>query len=122
MDTAKTIVQAMVISKLDYCNSLYINLPATQINKLQGVMNEAARLVTLTPSSEHITPALIRLHWLPVVERINYKVITMVFKGLHNMCPTYISELLVPHKPNRTLRSSSQNLLVEPRYRLSSAG
>ena len=57
-ESAKKIVHATIISRLDYCNSLYINLPLSQINRLQKVMNEAARLNTSTPRNEHITPAL----------------------------------------------------------------
>ena len=90
-DTAKTIVHAVIISKLDFCNSLYLNLPDTQIRKLQSVMNETARLVTLTPRkhSENgtirpvsITPILQKLHWLPVAQRIEYKVLTTAYKAM----------------------------------------
>ena len=121
-DTAKTIVHALVISKLDYCNSLYVNLPAILVAKLQSVLNEAARLVTQTPRNNHITPALIQLHWLSVKERIEYKVPTMVYKGMNGLSPEYVSEPLTPHEPCRKVRSSSRNLLFEPRYRLTSAG
>ena len=120
-DTAKTIVHALIISKLDYCNA-YVNLPDKLVAKLQSVLHDAARLVTRTARSDHITPALIRLHWLSINERIEYKVLSIVFKAIHGDAPEYISELLNPYEPSRNLRSSTQNLLNEPRYRLKSAG
>ena len=66
VDTAKTIVHATIISRLDFCNSVYVNMPAVHIKRLQTIQNEAARLVTLTPKGEYITPILQSLHWLPV--------------------------------------------------------
>ena len=113
---------ALIIFKLDYCNALYVNLPDKLIAKLQSVLHDAARLVTRTTRSEHITPALIRLHWLSIKERIECKVISTVFKGVHGEAPEYISELLHPYEPSSKPRSSTQNLLHEPRYRLKSAG
>ena len=110
-NTAKTIVHALIISKLDYCNSLYVNLPAILVAKLQSVLNETARLVTQTLRNNHITPALIQLHWLSVKERIDYKVLTMVYKGMNGLSPEYISELLTLREPCRQMRSSSGNLL-----------
>ena len=62
-DTAKILVNALVVSKLDYCNGLLYGLPVYLIHKLQMVLNSAARLVTLTPKANHITPILRKLHW-----------------------------------------------------------
>lgn len=122
VETAKTIVHATVISRLDFCNGLYVNMPEIYIKKLQNIMNEAARLVTLTPRKEHITPALIALHWLPVKQRIEYKILLTVHKAVNDTGPKYLKELLRPYRPSRSLRSVDQHLLIEPRYRLRSAG
>ena len=65
-DNAETLVHAFISSKLDFCNALLYGLPQSVIDRLQYVQNCAARLVTRTRSSEHITPVLRRLHWLPV--------------------------------------------------------
>ena len=97
-------------------------MPAVHIKRLQKIQNEAARLVTLTPRREHITPILQSLHWLPVQQRIEYKVLMIVFKTLHNAGPEYLRELLVSYDPGRCLRSRDRHLLFEPRYRLASAG
>ena len=91
-----TIIHAFVTSQIDYCNSLMSELPATLIKKVQRVQNTAARLVYRLGKYDHITPALITLHWLPVKYRIEFKILLLVFKGLHNMAPSYIKEMLVP--------------------------
>ncbi len=65
----------------------------------------------------HITPVLESLHWLPVCFRIDFKVLLMVFKCLNGLGPSYLSELLLPYKPSRTLGSSGSGLLVIPKVR-----
>ena len=67
------LVSCFVLSCLDYCNSLLADLPTDIINKLQNVQNCAARLVLGIRKCEHITPALKNLHWLPISQRIHYK-------------------------------------------------
>ena len=115
-------VHAVIMSKLDYCNAVLMNLPEYVIQRLQFVMNEAARLITQTPRSEHVTPTLFSLHWLPVRWRIQYKIILLTFKALHGLAPEYIVNLLSPYVPSRGLRSSTQSLLCEPRYNLERYG
>ena len=61
-----------------------------------------------------MTPVLKDLHWLPVQQRIWYKIALLTFKALHGMAPTYICDLVKEHKPRRSLRSSSQQLLSLP--------
>ena len=117
-DNAETLVHAFVSSKLDFCNALLYGLPKSVIDKLQYVQNCAARLVTRTWSSEHITPFLRRLHWLPVKQRITYKILLLTYKALNGMAPRYIADLLQPHTPTRQLRSFSKNLLVIPKSNL----
>ena len=63
--TTKILVHAFVTSHLDYCNSLFYGLPQSQYDRLQRVLNAAARVVCLIPKFDHITPVLIGLHWLP---------------------------------------------------------
>ena len=86
------------------------------LQKLQAVQNAAARLVVRVPKHCHISPILAELHWLPIKKRIDYKVLLIVFKALHNLAPAYITELL-QHKPisSRALRSNDKNLLIVPR-------
>jgi len=75
--TACTIATSLIRSKIDYCNFLLLNLPATQTNLLQLVLNSAARAVTKTPKFHLIAPILKSLHWLKINERIKYKVLSL---------------------------------------------
>ena len=107
-------MQAFVISRLDYCNSLFYGLPSTQLRKLQAVQNAAARLICNTPRFDHITPVLYDLHWLPIKSRIDFKILLITYKALNNQAPTYIKELLSIKKPTSyNLRSHSDPCLLE---------
>ena len=117
-DTTKTVMQSLVMSRLDYCNALLIGIQQDLIAKLQRLQNSAARIVSRTRKYEHITPVLIKLHWLPIKFRIQFKVLLLVYKALNGLAPKYIKELLVPYKPRRHLRSEAKGLLDEPRTRL----
>ena len=117
----KTLIHAYVTSRLDYCNGLLYGLPKESINRLQSVLNTAARLVTLTRKYDSITPVLVELHWLPVEFRIQFKIILQVFKSLNGMAPKYLTEKS-QLKKNRGLRSDNKNLLKIPTARLKSYG
>ena len=65
-DSVKKLVHNYIITRLDYCNSLYYELLAYQLKKLQLVFNRAARLIVETAPRERITPVLVDLHWLPI--------------------------------------------------------
>ena len=104
--TTETLVHAFITSKLDHCNSL-LNVPKYVIKKLQSVQNAAARLITGSRKYDHITPILFELHWLPVSERIKFKIILLTHKALHQQSPIYIQDLIRRYTTSRTLRSSS---------------
>ena len=111
--TAATIGTALVHSKLDYCNSLFIHLSSAEINRLQLIQNSLARAVCCKSKFSHITPVLKSLHWLKVQERIKYKLLSLVYKVLTDSCPEYISSLISIQQPGRT-RSSSFITLSRP--------
>lgn len=121
----KSLVAALVLSRLDYCNSLLINLPASLIQRLQSVQNAAARLIFNMRRCEHITDALVSLHWIRVPERIVFKVATLTYRALHDTAPPYLVSQFtrVAAMPNRRrLRSASTNQLDVPSFRLSTVG
>ena len=107
-----------VHSKLDYCNSLAYGLPKYLLQKLQFVQNAAARLITGIRKHDHITPILMDLHWLPVNERIQFKILLLTFKSLNGLAPVYIDEMIQCYVPNRKLRSSSAFLLKQNKWNL----
>ena len=111
-DSAKTLVHAFITSKVDYCNSILYGQPKCVLQYFQRVLNCSARLIYSTSKFEHVTPLLLNLHWLPVDQRIIFKTALVTFKALHDAAPSYITELIRPCKPGRTLRSSSHNLLI----------
>ncbi len=116
------VIHAFIVSRLDYCNSLYYGTQNKVLDKLQMVQNASARLLTGTRKLDHITPVLKALHWLPISFRINYKIVLFVFKSLHGLAPSYIADLIKEQRTTRSLRSQSQKLLVVPRSKLKSRG
>ena len=105
-------IHAFVTSRLDYCNALLSGYPDTALNKLQLVLNTATRILTRTPTFYHITPVLASLHWLPVKARADFKVLLLTYKALHGLARTYLSDLVLPYIPTRTLRSQDAGLLI----------
>ncbi|KAK7877377.1 hypothetical protein WMY93_031914 [Mugilogobius chulae] len=104
-------------SRLDYCNGLLTGLSKQAVKQLQYIQNAAARVLTRTRKYDHISPVLRSLHWLPVAQRIDFKTALLVFKSLHGLAPKYISDMLVPYEPSRTLRTLGIGLLLVPRVR-----
>ncbi|HEY5138311.1 MAG TPA: hypothetical protein VIJ25_03195, partial [Methylococcales bacterium] len=113
--TASTIATSLVHSKLDYCNSLYLGLPATQLNRLQRIQNTLARTVVSSPKFSHASPIIRSLHWLKINERIQYKVISTTFKTIATSKPSYLRSLLTLQPQGRTRSSSyATPTLVRP--------
>ena len=110
-------------SHLDYCNSLLFGVPKYQIDRLQNVLNTAARLIFRIPKFDHISPALFHLHWLPVAYRVHLKLLLLVHKSLNNQGPQYIQEYLQPYSViGHHLRSCDQGLLKIPRINFKTFG
>jgi len=103
----------IVHSKLDYCNSVYHNLPNYQLNWLEQIQNSLVRAVVKAPKSSHITPILKSLHWLKVNERIKYKLLSLTYKVLTTSQPSYLNNLISVQTP-RSTRSSSVVTLSRP--------
>jgi len=76
-------VMSLVISCMDYCNSVLVGFPASTLAPLQLVQNAAAWLILGLIHRSHITPALKQLHWLPIKFRITLKVATLMYNSQH---------------------------------------
>ena len=118
MDVAQTLACSIVMSRMDYCNSLLYGSPDYVIKRLQRVQNNLARVVMQSPPRAHAPPLLSTLHWLPVSRRISYKIALLTFKARKTSIPSYLSELLAPaNSTGYGLRSSTRPLLSVPRTR-----
>ena len=91
------------------------DIPCLSLDKLQRTQNAAAWVLSKTRKYDHITPTLIELHWLPVRQRIQFKILLLTWKSLNGLAPSYISQLLTPYVPTQTLRSSDKLLLKIPK-------
>jgi len=124
---AKTLVQAFVTSRVDYCNAVLAELPRVTTDKLQRVMNSAARIVTDTRKYDSGLSRLMydELHWLDVTDRIRFKLAVLMYRCLHGTAPPYLVDsctLTAEVTGRQHLRSATQRKLVVPRYRLNSFG
>ncbi len=114
---AQLLVQALVISRLDYCNALLAGLPSCTIKPLQMIQNAAARLVFSEPKRAHVTSLFISLHWLPVAARIKFKMLMLAFRTATGSAPSYFHSLMTIYISSRSLRSASARRLVVPSQR-----
>ena len=108
------LVVALVRSCLDYGNSTLAGIPDYLARRLQSVLNAAARLIYQLRSSDHITDALVCLHWLRIPERIEYKIALLTYKVMNGMAPRYLGPFVrVADLPGRrALRSAVTNRLT----------
>ena len=120
-ESAETVMHALVSSRLDNNNALLARLPDTQLMRLQKLQKTAARIVLRSPRYESVDFLNI-LHWLPIHERISFKILLLVFKALHGLGPQYLTDMLKPYEPTRSLRSQQQCLLHIPKTRLVTGG
>ena len=118
-------VAALTLTRLDYGCSTLAGLPARQMNRLQSVLNAAARLVYSARRYEHVSPLLRELHWLRVPQRIEFRLAVLVYRCLNGTAPRYLADGLqrVGDIGSRTrLRSASTLLLHVPRSKHKTIG
>ncbi len=106
------LVQALVISRLDYCNALLAGLPSNTIKPLQMIENAVARLVFSEPKRAHVTPLFISLHWLLVAAGIKFNTLMLAYRTATGSAPSYFHSLMTIYVPSR-----SERRLVVPSQR-----
>ena len=116
------LVYTVVVFIYTYSNSLLLGLSDSTIRPMQRVQNSAARLVFGLSKFQHITPALQQLHWLPIRYRIQFKIMAIVYKAVHNADPEYICDLIEPKQSKYSLRSINGINLRERRSHLKTCG
>ena len=93
-DATAQLIHALITSRLDFCNSILYNLPNKQIERLQRIQNQAARMLKRIPRRHHITPVLRELHWLRIHDRIILKILLLTHKAVNNTAPEYLCDLI----------------------------
>ena len=112
-DSTKALIQALVMSKLDYCNALLPGSSEFLLTKLQCIQNMACRIVCSLRKFDHVTQPMYDLHWLCIQERIDYKIAYIMFKCCNGTGPKYLIDLLPIGQSKWQLRSSSSNHLIK---------
>ena len=105
LNTSVLLANALVSSRLDYCNSLFLSLTDFELRRLQLVQNSAG--LSLVPLNTLITPQLKKLHWLPVKYRVQVKIDLITYKILNQGQPVYLRELIHPYTSSRNARRST---------------
>ena len=103
-------------------SSVVVGIPQYQLDKLQLIQNNAARVILQQKKYDHVTPTLMALHWLPIEYRITYKILLITFKALHDYSASYITELIKHYIPAHSLHSSNNNLFSQPTSKLNFYG
>ena len=109
-NTTKNIIQALVMSKLDYCNSLLLGLANYQLNKIQQIQNMTCRIVCNLHKFDHVTSNMQNLHWLKIPYRIQLKIACIMFKCINGQAPKYLTDLLPSKQKTRQLHSSTSDI------------
>jgi len=118
-ESVATLVHAFVTSCIDYCNVLLAGAPKATTDKLQRLLNVAARLVSDTSKFDRGLTQLMHvdLHWLDVPERAKFKLVSMVHNCLHHKASQYLMDCCIPVSDvasRRHLLSARHHLLVVP--------
>ena len=108
MDATKALVHSLISSRVDYCSSIFYGATNIVVRRLQSVLNAAARLISNKRKFDHLTPVLRdQLYWLPICQRIEFKIAIFVCNAVHGRRPTYLSRTCNPVPGDRRQGSSA---------------
>ena len=113
--TRERVVNALVTSRLHYCNILLYGTVDKNFARLQRLQNTAARLIMRVPKYSNITPVLKELHWMPVRERVCFKIMLLVHRAVNCRGPVYLRDLICIYTPTKALRSEGTKQLKRPK-------
>ena len=113
-DAATTLLLMLCISHLDYANAVLYNIPEKTSHKYQTIQNICTKIALNKSKYSSSTKALKTLHWLPVHQQIQYKILTLMFKCIHNSAPVYIQELVtIKQNARENMRSNNKGTLLK---------
>ena len=95
-NAGRMLVNSAVLWRIDYCNCIFAGLPDFNLDRLQQVINAAARVIYRRPKYDHISDVLQDLNWLREPQRIEFKLCLKVYKALRNLAPSFLAELCIP--------------------------
>ena len=122
---ASSVLMSLIMTLLDYGSAVLASLPSHLLNRLQSVLNAAARLVCRTRKYDHVTHLLRDLHWLRVPERIHFRLAVLAFCCRNHNTPSYLADELHwtdEEESRHRLRSGFCPRLIVPRTQLSTIG
>jgi len=90
-----TLVTCFVFTRLDYCNAVFTGLPRCDLSRLQSIQNAAVRLIEGARQSDHVSPLLQSRHWLPIEQRITFKLSFMMYMPVNSIAPSYLQEYVI---------------------------
>ena len=116
-DSLRLIINALVMSKLYYCSTVWSNTSATNIKKLRAVQNFACGILTNTGRYDHVTPALRAIRWLPVEEHLKYRETLITYKCMNGLAPPYLSKLFIKRNEIHDLNTRNNKALHIPQHK-----
>ena len=115
IESSQKLASGLVMGLLDYGNALYYRLPNKEVTKLQRFQNYAMKTISGKNKYDNSTLARHQLHWLPVKERIKFKLLTLLYKCLNDQAPLYLQKLLKYQELDKETTSSGKRLLKIPK-------
>ena len=117
VQACEALIHGLVMSHLDYSNSLFFGLPDCDINKLQRVQNAAVKVVLQRGRMDSQTECFMELHWLPIQAHNEHKILTLVYNSVHGLAPKYLCDKIQCKPDGRPGLCSSNEFqaLVVPR-------